>query len=144
MCPHALSRVGEKENKVLCIAKYYLLPTFVFNIVRMAIDNTESQMRKGLLELCILGIIQRQGEAYPSDILEQLKGAKLVVLEGTLYPLLSRLKNAGMLQYRWEESVSGPPRKYFALTEDGGKFYAQLRAAWDDLSTAVNHLTTTI
>src|SRR6478752_2498917 len=93
----------------------------------MTVDNTESQMRKGLLELCILGIIKRQQEAYPSDILEQLKSEKLVVLEGTLYPLLSRLKNAGMLSYRWEESVSGPPRKYFAITKTGIKFYAQLR-----------------
>jgi PadR family transcriptional regulator PadR len=107
----------------------------------MTVDNTESQMRKGLLELCILGIIQKQKEAYPSDILEQLKQAKLVVLEGTLYPLLTRLKNAGMLSYRWEESVSGPPRKYFSLTKSGEKFYAQLKTTWDELSQAVNDLT---
>lgn len=68
----------------------------------MNVENTESQMRKGLLELCILGIIQKEKEAYPSDILEQLKQARLVVLEGTLYPLLTRLKNADMLTYRWE------------------------------------------
>ncbi len=110
----------------------------------MALDNTESQMRKGLLELCILGIILRQGEAYPSDILEQLKEAKLVVLEGTLYPLLTRLKNAGLLSYRWEESVSGPPRKYFALTEEGKATYNQLRTTWDELSKAVNDLTISI
>lgn len=110
----------------------------------MTIENTESQMRKGLLELCILGIISRQKEAYPSDILEQLKSAKLVVLEGTLYPLLTRLKNAEMLTYRWEESNSGPPRKYFALTPTGLSFYTQLRATWDELSTAVNHLTTPV
>ena len=110
----------------------------------MAIDNTESQMRKGLLELCILGIIQRQQEAYPSDILEQLKASKLVVLEGTLYPLLTRLKNAGMLSYRWEESISGPPRKYFALTSEGAQFYTQLHTTWDELSKAVNDLTTSI
>jgi PadR family transcriptional regulator PadR len=110
----------------------------------MAIDNTESQMRKGLLELCILGIIHRHNEAYPSDILEQLKGSKLVVLEGTLYPLLTRLKNAGMLSYRWEESPSGPPRKYYALTKSGLKFYSQLRSTWDELSNAVNKLTTTL
>ena len=107
----------------------------------MAIENTESQMRKGLLELCILGIIKKQQEAYPSDILEQLKDAKLVVLEGTLYPLLTRLKNAEMLSYRWEESTSGPPRKYYTLTEGGLKFYEQLRTTWDDLSKAVNELT---
>lgn len=108
----------------------------------MALDNTESQMRKGLLELCILGIIQQSGEAYPSDILEKLKEAKLVVLEGTLYPLLTRLKNAGLLNYRWEESLSGPPRKYFALTEEGTNTYNRLRTSWEELSTAVNQLTT--
>ena len=107
----------------------------------MNADNTESQMRKGLLELCILGIIQRQQEAYPSDMLEQLKTAKLVVLEGTLYPLLTRLKNAGVLSYRWEESAGGPPRKYFALTADGVTFYDHLRNTWEELSKAVNELT---
>jgi len=108
--------------------------------LEMAVENTESQMRKGLLELCILGIIHTHKEAYPSDILEQLKDAKLVVLEGTLYPLLTRLKNAGMLTYRWEESMSGPPRKYYALTHDGLAFYEQLRKSWEELSKAVNHL----
>ncbi len=110
----------------------------------MNIENTESQMRKGLLELCILGIILREKEAYPSDIAEQLKEAKLVVLEGTLYPLLTRLKNAGVLTYRWEESTSGPPRKYYTITKPGLKFYAQLYDAWTEISSAVNHLTTSI
>lgn len=107
----------------------------------MNVENTESQMRKGLLELCILGIIKRQQEAYPSDILEQLKSEKLVVLEGTLYPLLTRLKNAGMLSYRWEELVSGPPRKYFTLTKDGEQIYDQLRTTWNELRKAVDQLT---
>jgi len=107
----------------------------------MALDNTESQMRKGLLELCILGIIKKQNEAYPSDILEQLKGAKLVVLEGTLYPLLTRLKNAGLLSYRWEESTSGPPRKYYTLSVEGQTLYEQLRCTWEELRKAVNDLT---
>jgi PadR family transcriptional regulator PadR len=110
----------------------------------MAIDNTESQMRKGLLELCILGIIEKGKEAYPSDILEELKQEKLVVMEGTLYPLLTRLKNAGMLSYRWEESTSGPPRKYYTLTPEGLQFYKQLLGTWNELSNAVNHLTTSI
>lgn len=107
----------------------------------MNIENTESQMRKGLLELCILGIIRREGEAYPSDVLNQLKEAKLVVLEGTLYPLLMRLKNAGLLTYRWEESTGGPPRKYYALTPDGEKIYQHLLQSWQDLSQSVNVLT---
>ena len=126
---------------------YCIIPFFTYlccEIGNMSVDNTESQMRKGLLELCILGIIQRQQEAYPSDILEQLKESKLVVLEGTLYPLLTRLKNAGMLSYRWEESVSGPPRKYFALTDEGVKFYEHLRTTWDELSNAVNNLTVSL
>ena len=126
---------------------YCIIPFFAylcFEIRNMSVDNTESQMRKGLLELCILGIIQRQQEAYPSDILEQLKDSKLVVLEGTLYPLLTRLKNAGFLSYRWEESVSGPPRKYFALTSEGVRFYEHLRKTWDELSNAVNNLTVSL
>src|ERR1035437_5164859 len=113
---------------IFYLTRYYVLhntnflPTFALKLKEMAVENTESQMRKGLLELCILGIIRRHKEAYPSDILEELKEAKLVVLEGTLYPLLTRLKNAGMLSYRWEESVSGPPRKYFMLTPGGVAF----------------------
>lgn len=107
----------------------------------MALENTASQMRKGLLELCILGIIYREKEAYPSDILEQLKAANLIVLEGTLYPLLARLKNAEFLTYRWEESVSGPPRKYFSLTKSGINFFFQLKTNWEELSNAVHYLT---
>ena len=108
----------------------------------MAIENTESQMRKGLLELCILGIIQQQNEAYPSDILEQLKEGKLVVLEGTLYPLLTRLKNAGMLSYRWEESQQGPPRKYYELTESGRVYLEELDKSWQELVDSVNRIRT--
>ncbi len=119
-----------------------ILYTFVSGKrVSMNMENTKSQMRKGLLELCILGIINREKEAYPSDILEQLKQADLIVLEGTLYPLLTRLKNADVLAYRWEESPSGPPRKYYSLTKTGMKFYAQLHETWIQLSNSVHHLT---
>lgn len=103
------------------------------------IENTKAQMRKGILEYCILTIL-KQGEAYPSDIIEQLKTVKLIVVEGTLYPLLTRLKNAGFLTYRWEESTSGPPRKYYSLTEIGNKFYDELENTWQDLSNAVNEI----
>ena len=96
-------------------------------------------MRKGILEYCILSILQH-GEAYPSDIIAQLKDAKLIVVEGTLYPLLTRLKNAGLLAYRWEESTSGPPRKYYSLTEIGEKFHNELEGTWSNLSTAVNKI----
>lgn len=105
----------------------------------MNIENTQSQMRRGILEFCILSVIRR-GEAYPSDIVEEMKTAKLLVLEGTLYPLLTRLKNAGMLTYRWVESNSGPPRKYFSLTETGIAFYKELEGTWNELAFAVNSL----
>ena len=105
----------------------------------MNIDNTASQMRKGVLEFCILSVI-KQGEAYPSDIIDKMKAANLNILEGTLYPLLTRLKNAAMLNYRWVESNSGPPRKYFLLTEKGEAFYKELEATWNELANAVNTL----
>lgn len=107
----------------------------------MNIENTQSQMRKGILEFCILGIIHR-GEVYPSDIITQMKEADMHILEGTLYPLLTRLKNAGMLHYRWIESISGPPRKYFSLTEEGQVFYEKMAVTWNELTTAVEKLTT--
>lgn len=106
----------------------------------MNIENTQSQMRKGILEFCILSIIRR-GEAYPSDIVEEMKAANLQILEGTLYPLLTRLKNASMLTYRWVESNSGPPRKYFSLTPSGEQFYKELESTWLELANAVNALT---
>jgi PadR family transcriptional regulator PadR len=105
----------------------------------MTTDNTASQMRKGVLELCILAIIKKE-EAYPSDIIEKMKAANLIVLEGTLYPLLSRLKNAELLSYRWVESSSGPPRKYFALTEKGAAFYDELKQSWEALNQAVEEI----
>ena len=108
--------------------------------ITMDIQNTQSQMRKGVLEFCILSIIQK-GEVYPSDIVEQMKAANLHILEGTLYPLLTRLKNAGLLNYRWVESVTGPPRKYFVLTDEGNKAYAVLLKTWNDMAGAVQILT---
>lgn len=106
----------------------------------MDIQNTQSQMRKGVLEFCILSII-RQGEVYPSDIVDRMKSANLHILEGTLYPLLTRLKNADLLTYRWVESVSGPPRKYFSMTDKGLQFYEDLEKTWKELADAVHALT---
>lgn len=102
----------------------------------MKIENTKAQMRKGVLEYCILSILNN-GEAYPSEIIDQLKSAKLIVVEGTLYPLLTRLKNAEFLSYRWEESNSGPPRKYFQLTPQGEDFLKELSSTWGELVKAV-------
>lgn len=103
----------------------------------MKLENTKKQMRKGILEFCILSILER-GDAYTSELLLNLKIAKLLVVEGTVYPLLTRLKNAGLLSYRWEESTSGPPRKYYALTETGLLFLKELNTTWDELSLSVN------
>ncbi len=108
----------------------------------MDIQNTQSQMRKGVLEFCILSVI-RQGEVYPSDIVDKMKAANLSILEGTLYPLLTRLKNAGYLSYRWVESNSGPPRKYFVMTDEGLTFYQSLESTWRELADAVHALTQT-
>lgn len=106
----------------------------------MNVENTKAQMRKGVLEYCILSILKRR-EAYPSEIIEELKTAKMIIVEGTLYPLLTRLKNSGLLTYRWEESSSGPPRKYYKLTETGGVFLKELETTWTQLSKAVKKTT---
>ncbi|MGB0177808.1 MAG: PadR family transcriptional regulator [Owenweeksia sp.] len=106
----------------------------------MNIENTKAQMRKGVLELCILALLQRE-DAYASDIIEHLKTAKMIVVEGTLYPLLTRLKNADLLSYRWEESKSGPPRKYYSLTDKGDTVLTELHTTWNDLVQAVDKTT---
>ena len=103
----------------------------------MNIENTKAQMRKGVLEFCILSVLSK-GERYPSEIIEKMKGAQLIVVEGTLYPLLTRLKNEGLLSYRWEESTSGPPRKYYKLTPIGEQFLKELETTWQELVSGVN------
>jgi PadR family transcriptional regulator, regulatory protein PadR len=107
----------------------------------MKADNSKAQMRKGVLELCILAIIEREAKVYASDIISRLKESELIVVEGTLYPLLTRLKNDGLLQYTWEESRSGPPRKYFTLTDDGKEFLDDLKMGWNELVAAVKQVT---
>jgi PadR family transcriptional regulator PadR len=106
----------------------------------MNVENTKAQMRKGVLEYCILSILKK-GEAYPSEIINELKQGKMIIVEGTLYPLLTRLKNSGLLAYRWEESKSGPPRKYYRLTETGQAFLTELESTWSDLVKAVKRTT---
>ena len=105
----------------------------------MDIENSKAQMRKGVLELCILAVLN-EGERYPTEILEQMKNADLLVVEGTIYPLLTRLKNEGLLNYRWVESTGGPPRKYFTLTADGKNFLQQLKNAWSEMNDAVSKI----
>lgn len=106
----------------------------------MNLENTQVQMRKGILEYCILHIISR-GEVYASDMLEELTSAKIMVVEGTLYPLLTRLRKAGLLEYKWVESSSGPPRKYYTLTTEGQKFLDSLNATWKDLVSSTKKIT---
>ena len=106
----------------------------------MNVENTKTQMRKGILEYCILAILQK-GEAYSSDIIGQLKEAKMIVVEGTVYPLLTRLTNAGVLAYKCEESTSGPPRKYYSITPKGSEVLLELESTWNHLQTAVSKLT---
>lgn len=105
----------------------------------MNVDNAKSQMRKGMLEYCIMLLLSKKS-AYASDIIQQLKEANLLVVEGTLYPLLTRLKNDGVLSYEWQESTQGPPRKYYLLTEDGRELLSQLDSAWVELENTVHHL----
>jgi len=102
----------------------------------MKTDNTKAQMRKGVLEMCILSLI-RNGEKYPSELIDQLKHADLLVVEGTLYPLLNRLKDAGYLEYEWRESNAGPPRKYYRITPEGESTAETLRQAWSELVQSV-------
>lgn len=102
----------------------------------MNVENAKSQMRKGMLEYCVMLLLRREA-CYASDIISQLKEARLIVVEGTLYPLLTRLKNDGLLCYRWQESTQGPPRKYYSLTEDGEAFLMQLDSAWNELSGTI-------
>lgn len=105
----------------------------------MNLENTQVQMRKGVLEFCILHIISR-GEVYASDMLEELTSAKIMVVEGTLYPLLTRLRKAELVEYRWVESLSGPPRKYYTLTETGNSFLESLKITWEELMNSTNQI----
>ena len=105
----------------------------------MNTDNAKSQMRKGMLEYCVLLLLSRQA-SYATDIIAQLKEAELIVVEGTLYPLLSRLKKDGLLSYQWQESTQGPPRKYYELTEDGRTALQELNNAWAQLTRTVDLL----
>ena len=138
----------------LCIVrlvKRILVPIYFFinlsktielinNLQIMNTENTKAQMRKGILEFCILSLINEK-EMYVSDLIDELKKGKLDVVEGTLYPLLTRLKNGEFLSYRWEESTGGPPRKYYQLTEKGKLFLAELLNTWNELTESVNQIT---
>ena len=105
----------------------------------MYVENVKSQMRKGMLEYSIM-LLLRVKPCYSSDIIDELEHANLIVVEGTLYPLLNRLKKEGILDYEWQESSAGPPRKYYRLTEAGLQALAQLDENWCNLSNTVTHI----
>jgi PadR family transcriptional regulator PadR len=107
----------------------------------MDLENTKAQMRKGILEYCILSVLSKNS-CYASDIIRELKEARVIVVEGTLYPLLTRQKNAGLLSYRWEESQQGPPRKYYELTDEGRAYLTDLDLSWKELVESVNLIRT--
>ena len=134
---------SNKPKKIVpCIALYYFLYYLCSKINciiffhAMNVDNVQSQMRKGILEYCILLILDRK-PSYAPDIIATLKDARIIVVEGTLYPLLTRLKNSGLLSYQWEESNQGPPRKYYSLTDEGKAALLELENAWSELNNTV-------
>lgn len=102
-------------------------------------DNVKSQMRKGVLEYCILSILNNN-DAYASELIAELKNAKMIVVEGTLYPLLTRQKNQGLLSYRWEESPQGPPRKYYSITDKGKELLQEMDGAWQEVVDTIAHI----
>lgn len=128
------------ESMIIISYKFTTRTKLINNPKIMNTENTKAQMRKGILEFCILSLID-QREMYVSDLIDELKKGKLDVVEGTLYPLLTRLKNGEFLSYRWEESTGGPPRKYYQITEKGNLFLAELRNTWNELTDSVNQIT---
>ncbi|SHN02328.1 PadR family transcriptional regulator, regulatory protein PadR [Cyclobacterium lianum] len=121
-----------QKRKPALVAKF-------INTEKMKASNTQTQMRKGILEFCILHIIAR-GEVYATDMIDELKNAQLIIVEGTLYPLLNRLKTSGLASYKWVESETGPPRKYYSITPEGNEFLKQLDKTWSDLDNSVNQI----
>jgi len=143
-----MCKAGTMYNIVKFLPRYFVIPstfhTFVASNIypyKMNTDNIQVQLRKGVLELCILNIISR-GEVYTSDMIQELTQAKMMVVEGTLYPLLTRLKNSGFLDYKWVESPSGPPRKYYMLTEPGSRFLTELGNTWLEMASSVSQIMT--
>ena len=143
-----MCKAGTMYYIVKFLPRYFVMPstfhTFVASNIypyKMNTDNIQVQLRKGVLELCILNIISR-GEVYTSDMIQELTQAKMMVVEGTLYPLLTRLKNSGFLDYKWVESPSGPPRKYYMLTEPGSRFLTELGNTWLEMASSVSQIMT--
>lgn len=128
-----------KDGSLYCIVPYIIYIFANEKSINMNTENVKSQMRKGILEYCTLLILSKQ-RAYVSDIIRSLKESRLIVVEGTLYPLLTRLKNTGLLTYEWVESTQGPPRKYYELTDEGKRFLSELEESWNELNNVINHI----
>lgn len=120
-------------------SKGIIMNTSKINMETINVDNIKAQMRKGILEYCILSILSK-GDAYVSAIISELKESEMIVVEGTLYPLLTRQKNQGLLSYRWEESTQGPPRKYYAITDKGRAVLSELDTVWVDLVRVIDNI----
>ncbi|MBQ5613401.1 MAG: PadR family transcriptional regulator [Tidjanibacter sp.] len=103
------------------------------------VENIKTQMRKGVIEYCVLSILSR-GDSYTPEIIAALKESEMIVVEGTLYPILTRQKNQGLLSYRWEESPQGPPRKYYMLTDKGRAALAELDHSWEEISEQIRKI----
>lgn len=133
-----------KLGTLYCIVVFYVIylpkQNTLHTMETINTEKTKTQMRKGILEMCILSIIHKNQEAYVSDIIEELKSADMIVVEGTLYPLLTRLKNEKLLDYNWKESNSGPPRKYYVLTQSGEAFLNEIVKSWQELQSMVNKI----
>lgn len=126
-------------HRQLKISKSIIMNTSKIEMEPINVDNIKAQMRKGILEYCILSILSK-GDAYVSAIISELKESEMIVVEGTLYPLLTRQKNQGLLSYRWEESTQGPPRKYYAITDRGLAVLSELDAVWADLVRVIDNI----
>lgn len=137
LLPYRVVRFETKDKSGRSIRLHILL--FKSKKCKMKIENTQVQMRKGILEYCILRIISR-GEVYASDMLGELTSAKIIVVEGTLYPLLTRLRKSGLVDYKWVESISGPPRKYYTLTDEGSLFLEKLEETWNELASSIKKI----
>jgi PadR family transcriptional regulator, regulatory protein PadR len=103
------------------------------------IDQSETQMRKGMLVYCVL-LLCKDGKVYTSEIIRRLQEAELIVVEGTLYPLLNRLARDKLLGYEWRESEQGPPRKYYWLTEEGQAVLTTLQETYRRLHHSISTL----
>ncbi|MBT0772669.1 PadR family transcriptional regulator [Kineosporia sp. J2-2] len=102
--------------------------------------DISSALRRGTLEFCVLALVEHE-DRYGPEIVQRLAAERLVISEGTLYPLLSRLRRSGWVNTTWQESASGPPRRYYSLAEAGRRALHDFRAEWNGFRDAVDRIT---